>query len=298
MEVNATNLGILRLAVDTRFRNAFRALEKNLYSEFTQTIPMGTEQLDMPMLEQLTGMHEWIDDRKVNNLTTQMLTVRARTFENTYGIPVNAIEDDQYGVYVSMFDQMAAQAVNLRPDLIEELLVNAASAKWLDGANFFGTSRKYGKNTINNYTTSALSSATFKTAYDAMTAYKGHGDTPLRVKPMYLVHGPALRWTAISIVDNPMQAVEGAALPNPTYGLAKRIEVNNSSLGNKWFLFGEALAFKPVGYFERQRPDRIVRLDRPQDANVFLRDEYLYGCKGRASSAFLLPHLAYFGNVS
>ena len=40
MEVNATNLGILRQAVDTRFRNAVRALEKNLYSEFAQTIPM------------------------------------------------------------------------------------------------------------------------------------------------------------------------------------------------------------------------------------------------------------------
>ena len=32
--------------------------------------------------------------------------------------------------------------------------------------------------------------------------------------------------------------------------------------------------------------------------NVFMRDEYLFGCKGRAEAAFLLPHLAYFGNAS
>ena len=178
MEINQHNLGILRQAVETRFKNAFRALEKNLYGEFAMTIPMGTSQLDMPMLEQLVGMREWIDDRKVNNLTTQMLTIRPRKFENTYGIPADAIADDQYGVYVGMFEQMAAQAVNLRPDLIEELLVNAASAKWLDGANFFGSSRKYGKNTINNYTTNALTQANFKTAYGLMTSYMGHGNTP------------------------------------------------------------------------------------------------------------------------
>lgn len=298
MEINQHNLGILRQAVETRFKNAFRALEKNLYGEFTMTIPMGTSQIDMPMLEQLVGMREWLDDRKVNNLTTQMLTVKPRKFENTYGIPADAIADDQYGVYVGMFEQMAAQAVNLRPDLIEQLLIGASSAKWLDGENFFGTSRKYGKNTINNYTTNALTQANFKTAYAAMTSYMGHGNTPLRVRPRYLVHGPAKRWDAISIVDNPMVAKDGAALPNETYGLCQRVEVNNANMGNKWFIFGEALAYKPIGYFERERPDRIVRLDRPQDENVFMRDEYLFGCKGRAEAAFLLPHLAYFGNNS
>ena len=298
MEINQHNLGILRQAVETKFKNAFRALEKNLYGEFTMTIPMGTSQIDMPMLEQLVGMREWLDDRKVNNLTTQMLTVKPRKFENTYGIPADAIADDQYGVYVGMFEQMAAQAVNLRPDLIEELLLNSASAKWLDGANFFNASRKYGKNTINNYSTNALTQANFKTAYGLMISYMGHGNTPLRVVPRYLVHGPATRWTAISIVDNPMVAVDGAALPNETYGLCQRIEIKNASIGNKWWIFGEALAYKPVGYFERERPDRIVRLDRPQDENVFMRDEYLFGCKGRAEAAFLLPHLAYFGNAA
>ena len=118
------------------------------------------------------------------------------------------------------------------------------------------------------------------------------------MRARYLVHGPATRWDAIAIVDNPMVAVNGAALPNETYGLCQRIEVKNANLGNKWFIFGEALAYKPIGYFERERPDRIVRLDRPQDENVFMRDEYLFGCKGRAEAAFLLPHLAYFGNAS
>ena len=296
MDINAHNLGVLRTAVTTRFNKTFGLQKADEYKGFAMTIPMGTAQLDMPFFEQMSKMREWIDNRAINNMATRFLTVRPRKFELTYGIPKDAISDDQYGIYVDMVDEMAISAANLPNDLCEELLNNAAGAKWLDGADFFGTSRKYGKNTIANYSTNALSKANFKTAYNAMTAYKGHAGTPMRIKPDLIVYGPALRWTAKALFENPMEEVSGAALPNDTYNIVKTLEMPGIT-GNKWFLFASGKgAFKPVGYFEREKPSRITRLDKADDENVFMRGEFIYGCDGRAEAAFLFPHLAYFNN--
>jgi len=163
---------------------------------------------------------------------------------------------------------------------------------------FFAADRKYGKNTINNYSTNALTKANLKTAYDLMTGYKGHGGTPLRTRPTLLVHGPALRWTAKKLLDNPMEEVSGAALPNETYNLVGHLEVAGLE-GNKWFLFATGGGYAmPVGYFERVRPDHVVREDQEKDGIVFMQDQYLYGCRGRAEAAFLMPHCAYFGNAA
>ncbi len=297
MDINYHNLSILRTTIDTRFKNAFAATKKDDYNPFVMDIPMSTETVTMPFLEQLTGMREWIDDRVINNLRADKLSVTPKKYELTYGIPREAIEDDTYGMYVPIIEQMGVQAANLRSDLIEEVLANAADAYWCDGKKFFAADRKYGKNTINNYSTNALTKANLKTAYDLMTEYKGHGNTPLKVRPTLLVHGPAKRWDVKAILDNPQMESSGAALPNDTYNLVQHLEV--PGLGNKWFLFATGSgAYKPVAYFDRVKPDHIVREDREQDVNVFMDDKYLYGCRGRATAAFVLPHLAYFGNAS
>ncbi len=298
MDINYHNLQILRTGIDTRFKTTFNATYKDAYDQFTTTIPMTTETITMPFLEQLTGMREWIDDRKINNLRADKLSVTPRKFELTYGIPREAIEDDTYGLYTSLVDQMATQAANLRPDLIEALLNTAADKYWVDGKKFFAADRKYGKNTINNYSTNALTKANLKAAYDLMTNYKGHGNTPLRTRPTLLVHGPALRWTVKQLLDNPLEEVSGAALPNETYNLVQHLEVAGLD-GSKWFLFATGGAgANPVGYFERIRPDHVTREDRETDENVFMQDKYLYGCRGRAEAAFLIPHCAYFANVA
>jgi phage major head subunit gpT-like protein len=50
--------------------------------------------------------------------------------------------------------------------------------------------------------TSALTEATFNTAYLAMMSYKAHNDKPMGIIPNLLVVGPKLRTTAWDIVKN------------------------------------------------------------------------------------------------
>ena len=298
MDINAANMRFLFQAVSLRFKDAFETAREPSYEQFTMTERLATHELQMPFLEQLTGMREWVGPRVVNNMATNKMTIVPRKFELTYGIPADAVKDDQYGMYASLFAHMATQAARLPNDLVETLLNNAATAKWCDGGNFFGTTRKYGKNAVANLTTEALSETSLKAAWTAMRGYKGHGGVSLRVNPTLLVHGPALHWTVNELLESPVKGdANGATVPNPVYHLVGHLEVQNLE-GNKWFLCASNGVYKPVCYFEREAPGTLVRKDRPEDDNVFNEDSFLYGVTGRAEAAFVMPHLIYFGNAS
>jgi phage major head subunit gpT-like protein len=47
----------------------------------------------------------------------------------------------------------------------------------------------------------------------------------------------------------------------------------------------------------RKRPNRLIRLDREEDENVFMNRQFIYGTDGRAEVAFAMPHLIYFSEV-
>lgn len=55
--------------------------------------------------------------------------------------------------------------------------------------------------------------------------------------------------------------------------------------GDPWFLLCTRRPLKPLIYQEREKFG-FVALDRPEDPNVFMKDELLYGTDGRASVGF------------
>jgi len=301
MDINRTNMQALFTGYNMLFRDAFASYLDTAYTKFTMEVNAGTSQIDMPMLEQLSGMREWIDVREIKNMSSKKLTIIPRVFEETVGVKREDVEDDQYGLYNALFQTMAMNAANLPNDLANELLSGADSATWTDGADFFGTARKYGKNTISNKGTSALSYDSFNTAYEAMRAYKGHGNKPLGVRPSLLIHGPALRTTVADVIKAPIRSVTvgGAAvtLPNPNANIVETLEVEGIT-NNDWFLADTRKPYKPVLLFMRKKADRLVRLDREEDENVFMNRQFIYGTDGRAEAAFALPHLIYFSDVA
>lgn len=295
MQINSANMAFLFTAVNTRFKDAFAKYTDSTWQQFASLIPMANGIVELPILDQIARLREWVGPRKINKLSAQKLTIKARKFEGTYEVPMDTIEDDTYGMTATLLEQMGQSAANLPNDLLEEALEGAASAKWLDGGNFFGTSRKYGKNTIANYTTNALSASSLMAAYTAMTSYKGHEDDPLKVRPTVLIHGPALKFTVKALLENEFVSDGTTTVSNATRNLVQPIELPGIT-GSKWFLAAAGDVIKPLAYFERRRPDTIARMDQPTDSCVFVDDRALYGVKGRADAAFILPHLIYFGN--
>lgn len=301
MDINRANMQALFTGYNRIFLDAFQSYVDTTYAQFVGEVNAGTSQIDMPMLEQLTGMREWVDVREIKNLKSDKLTIKARFFEDTVAVKREDVEDDQYGLYNSLFQTMAQNAANLPNDITNELLAAAASAKWMDGAAFFGTTRKYGKETINNKGTSALTYDSFNTAYDTMRAYKGHGGKSLGVKPNLLLHGPSLRTTVADVIKAPIRAVTvgdaAVTMPNPNANLVTPIEVDGIT-NSDWFLLDARKPFKPIIMFMRKRPNRLIRLDREEDENVFMNRQFIYGTDGRAEVAFAMPHLIYYSDVT
>jgi phage major head subunit gpT-like protein len=252
-------------------------------------------------LSQIGGMREWIGDRVISNIESGKLSVVNRDFEKTVGISRNDIEDDNYGVYTPLVSAMGQSAGALWMTLGIDAL--AANGKWADGKDFFATDRKMGKNTVNNKTTGALTATTFNAARVAMESLKLHGDEPAEVIPTTLLVGPALRDAAWNIVENEFvvggETNKAGSVKNPNKGMV-RLRVSPRLVGtraNYWFLLGEKGGIKPV-YVQKRKEPVLTRMDKDDDDNVFMRNEYFYGTHARGEAFLTLPHLAYAGIVA
>lgn len=305
MDINRGNMATLFTAFNQAMKDGF-ALGNVDFQAFTTILPSSTKTLGFPFLEQISGMREWIGPRIKKNVASKKLEVTARKFEDTVGIPVDDIRDDQYGVYTPIIKQMGVNHANLPGELAYAALV--ANATWLDSVAFFSTAgRSYdGTNAINNYGTGALTATTYAAAYKAMMGYLGHGGKPLRVKPDLLVVGPKLIDTAKKIVELPSTSttgltgestyVYGVNVPNEWYNSAKLL-VSQDLVGtydDYWFLMATGGVVKPVLYIDRESGGLVTK-DQPDDDNVFMDDEVLYGTKRRGEAALAFPHLV-FGN--
>jgi phage major head subunit gpT-like protein len=295
MDINRANMNALFTGYNMVFRDAFQTYVDTTYQQFTQEVSGNVAQIDMPLLEQLSGMRHWVGPREIKNLSSAKLTIKARSFEDTVKVMREDIEDDQYGLYNSLFQTLAMNGANMGRDIINELITGAQTAKWLDGANFFGT-RRYGKGggTIVNKSADPLTFESFNAAYDGMRQYKGHGNQPLGIKPTMLLHGPALRTTVADVIDSQIRAAavgdSAVVLNNPNHKRVATVEVDGI-IDNSWFLLDTSKPFKPIIMFMRKKADRLIRLDREEDTNVFMNKEFIYGTDGRCEAAYALPHL-------
>ena len=75
--------------------------------------------------------------------------------------------------------------------------------------------------------------------------------------------------------------------------------VNGASVSNMqsganpaWFLMDTSRSIKPL-LFQERAPYELTSLTNATDENVFMRDEYLYGVRGRANAGFGLWQLAF-----
>ena len=301
MDINRSNMDALFQGFQTRFQGALAAVPRT-FAQYTTEIPSTTASEIYPYLGAIGGMKEWKGDRVIRNLNSQKLTIVNRKFETTISVSRDDIEDDKYGVYSPMFADLGDAAGRIWLELAEAQLRAAATAKWGDGAAFFGTTRKYGKgkdaSVISNKTTAALSAEAYKAARQAMFEYQnGEGDF-IGVVPTLLVVGSANEQTAFEILKAELTLKSdsngAAAVQNAWAGTSQYLVV--PGLGNNWFLLDTRRPLKPIGIQQRRMPV-LTRSDRDADPNVFMRDEFLYGSSARGESFWTMPHLAYAGIV-
>jgi phage major head subunit gpT-like protein len=298
MNITSDKISAMNTAFDLSFKTAFE-YAKTQYQEFCMTVGDADHTVvELPFFEQFSFMRKWVGPRQVKNLSAKKLVMREDAFEDTVGVPVRAIETDNWGVYANSISQMGDNASRLWDRLAAAALCDAGN--WIDGKPFFSTDRKYGKSTVGNKTTDALSASTFNAAFEAMCAYCGHDKEPLGILPDTLMVGPKLRTAAFEILNSKLVSDgNGGNVDNPNAGLCKVI-VNPRLVGDYddyWFLMACGGPIKPVAV-QKSKEGALVSLNQPTDQNVFMEGQALFGADAYGSAAAAFPHLVYGGIVA
>lgn len=302
MDINRQNMNELFLGFQQIFKRGFEAADLE-YRKFSTEVRSTTAVEVYPFLEQFGGMREWIGDRQLKNVSSQKKKVANRDFEDNVIVKKNDIEDDKYGLYSSLIQDLGTAANSIWGELAYQALLGGEFDTWVDELPFFSAARKYGEDsTIDNLGTAALSMEAYGAARLKMLQYRGHNGRALKVMPRLLIVGPenegvafdilknARRLTAEVVGDSDNQKTISGSIENRYAGTAEILV--SQELGKEWFLCDVSKSLKPVVIQKRKEP-KLTRLDAENDENVFMRKEFIYGTDCRGEAFLSMPHLIY-----
>ncbi len=97
-----------------------------------------------PFLGDFPEIREWIGDRVVNQLMLHGWSIKNRKFESTISIKRDVIEDDRYGAFVPMFQQLGIKTKQHPDTIVFPMLKQGFSTLCYDGQSFFDTDHPVG----------------------------------------------------------------------------------------------------------------------------------------------------------
>lgn len=286
MELTRANMDALFTALNTSLNKGL-AQADTTWTKWCNVIPSKGAIESYPITLVSGSMRKWIGDRQRNELSAKKLDVLNLDFEHTESVSRNSIEDDSIGVYNPLFEAMGINAANLWPQLATEAL--EANGKWADGLAFFLTNRKFGKATIENKFTLALTADNYETVRGKMMAYKGADGKPLGIIPTAIMVGATLEKTAKRIFKAEIVAEDGVAVSNINAGELEII-VNPFISDASWYVMCLNRGIKPIAVQQRKK-GAMTRMDKDDSPSVFERNENDYGLHYRGAATGAMPQL-------
>lgn len=144
MEITHHNLATLNRGFSAAFR-AGLSTASPMAMQLALTVPSTTSENEYGWLGSTTSFREWIGERQYQALEEHGYTIKNKTFENTVAVKREKIEDDQFGIYAPLMQQLGQDAA-LHPDeLLFGLLQAGFDTRCFDGQYFFDTDHPVGK---------------------------------------------------------------------------------------------------------------------------------------------------------
>lgn len=138
MIINSANLEKLFTGFNASFLSGFNGVTP-IHQAIALQAKSSTSKNIYPWMGQVQAMREWIGDRVLGGIAVHDFTIVNRDWESTIRVPRNAIQDDEYGVYSPMFQEMGKAAAEKPDEIVVELLKNGFAATCYDGQYFFDT---------------------------------------------------------------------------------------------------------------------------------------------------------------
>jgi phage major head subunit gpT-like protein len=143
MQINQQSLASVFTGFQAAFNKGFESAP-SVYRDIAMIVPSTTREETYGWLGQFPKMREWLGDRIVRNLSLHGYTIKNRDFEETIGVDRNDIDDDKFGVYAPMFQEMGKAAAELPDELTLGLLGSGFTTLCYDGQYFFDTDHPVG----------------------------------------------------------------------------------------------------------------------------------------------------------
>lgn len=128
MEISAANLNALFTGFDTIFQKGFEDPDLEIWFEKISTVTRSTSRQGFyPWLGRTSRFREWLGDRVVQALQAHGYTIVNKTFEDTVGVLREDVEDDNYGVYAPVIEELGMDS-KMHPDQLIFGVLKAAVA--------------------------------------------------------------------------------------------------------------------------------------------------------------------------
>lgn len=132
----------LLAAITTGFKTVFNGVLSQAPGQHklvATVVPSNTKVQTYPWLGTIPNMREWLGDRVIHGLRAHGYSITNKPFELTIGVDRDDIEDDQYGVYGPMIEELGRSAAAHPEQLVFGALAGGHAAVCYDGQNFFDT---------------------------------------------------------------------------------------------------------------------------------------------------------------
>lgn len=136
--VNAANLRTLYTGFKAHFQRGL-AQAPSQWQTVAMRVPSSTAKEEYGWLGKVPNVREWVGDRVVHSLQLHDYTIKNKDWELTIGVDRNAINDDQYGVYAPLFEEMGRSTAAHTDQLVFDLLAAGFTTACYDGQYFFDT---------------------------------------------------------------------------------------------------------------------------------------------------------------
>ncbi len=305
MVVNDPNLAAAYYNFQALYQTGFQSQEPWYLSVATE-VPSTTRENIYNFFGKLAKMREWIGPRLVHSLSQRTYRLKNKTYENTFGIPLEDFEDDQLGQWAPQIQNLGYTAAKWPDDLMKVALQSGKTTLCWDGQYFFDTDHpvdidKSDSATYTNlYTSKALTPTNYDEVMSAMPTIQGEDGRELGIRPTHLVGPPQLRTKIMQILNAEMIAPAGAFGVNAAGGFQTNVLTNSTlplildELANEpttWYLLDLSKPIRPFVFQMRKAPVQVPLISQT-DPNVFHNREYLYGVTSRGAAGYALPFLA------
>lgn len=315
MQITPSNLQSMFNVFNTNFQVAYEKAEV-IWNQYAMIQPSSSAQNTYAWMDYIPGLRKWVGERVVNNLLARSQVIINDKFEDTIGVQRTAIEDDQFGLFAPRF-AMLGRASKIWPDqLVTAAVTGAITNLCFDGTPFF-----YNAHPVN---VDNPTGATYSNRFDAsangggvafpctaqnvtnivttMQSYVGLDGAPIGVQPSILMGPPAL-WPnmkqicEMDIIAQAFGSNVAQAQSNAVKGLLRPISNPYLTDPNRYYVIAANLGLMPF-IFQNRIPPTLTPLVSETDANVFLRDQYLYGIRARGAAGTSLPFICATGSSS